>query len=147
MAPPLPLLFLRPLPPPRPQYIHRFLRQITTTRPKSPYPPCSPQTPILTAAADSTYTSPSTSPAVAALAPLSYHVHRTASQQLPVYQLAKRGGNLHQTKIRKIEGRVEDLRDELRRVLGLKEEQVVVNQLTKHIIIKVGLDSACGVRR
>lgn len=72
-----------------------------------------------------------------ALRPLSYHVHRTASQQLPVYHLAKRGGNLHQTRVRKIEGDIEALRDDLQRALGLKEEQIIINQLTRHIIIKV----------
>ena len=70
--------------------------------------------------------------------PLPYHVHRTASQKLPIYHLAKRGGNLHQTKIRKIEGDVEKLKDEIRTALDLKEELVVINHLTGHIIIKVG---------
>ena len=70
--------------------------------------------------------------------PLSYHVHRTASQQLPVYHLAKRGGNLHQTRVRKIDGDIKALRDDLRRALGLKEEHIVINHLTRHIIIKVG---------
>lgn len=69
--------------------------------------------------------------------PLSYHVHRTASQQLPVYHLAKRGGNLHQTRVRKIDGNIADLRNDLQRALGLKEEHITINQLTKHIIIKV----------
>lgn len=69
--------------------------------------------------------------------PLAYHVHRTPSQLLPVYHLAKRGGNLRQTRIRKIEGDVELLRDEIRNELGLKEHLVVINRLTGHIIIKV----------
>lgn len=69
--------------------------------------------------------------------PLPYHVHRTASQNLPVYHLAKRGGNLHQTRVRKIEGDVERLRDEIRTFLGIKEEDVVINRLMGHIIIKV----------
>lgn len=74
-----------------------------------------------------------------ALRPLSYHVYRTASQQLPVYHLAKRGGNLHQTRVRKIEGDIRALRDDLQRALSLKEEHIVINQLTRHIIIKVAL--------
>jgi len=69
--------------------------------------------------------------------PLAYHVHRTASQLLPVYHLAKRGGSLRQTRIRKIEGDVELLRNEIRTKLGLKEHLVVINRLTGHIIIKV----------
>ena len=74
---------------------------------------------------------------LAALSPLSYHVHRTASQKLPVYHLAKRGGNLHQTRIRKIQGNVEKLRVEIVATLALNEATVVVNRLTGHIIIKV----------
>lgn len=68
---------------------------------------------------------------------LPYHIHRTASQQLPVYHLAKRGGNLHQTKVRKIDGDINALRNDLQRALGLKEEHIVINQLTRHVIIKV----------
>lgn len=75
----------------------------------------------------------------ATLRPLSYHVHRTASQQLPVYHLAKRGGNLHQTRVRKIDGDIKALKDDLQRALSIKEEHIVINQLTRHIIIKVGL--------
>ena len=51
--------------------------------------------------------------------------------------MAKRGGNLHQTRIRKIDGRIGDLRDELQMALGLKDEQIAINQTTRHIIIKV----------
>ncbi|MCJ1289144.1 hypothetical protein MMC34_000676 [Xylographa carneopallida] len=50
--------------------------------------------------------------------------------------MAKRGGNLHQTRIRKIDGRIGDLRDELQMALGLKDEQIAINQTTRHIIIK-----------
>ena len=77
---------------------------------------------------------------VKSLTPLPYHVYRTASQKLPIYHLAKRGGNLHQTRIRKIEGDRERLRDEIQRALGLKDELVIINRLTGHIIIKVRND-------
>ncbi len=78
-----------------------------------------------------------TSPKDSACRPLSYHVHRTPSQKLPVYQQSKQGGNLHQTRVRKIDGDLQALRDDLRQALGLQEEHIVVNQLTRHIIIKV----------
>ena len=68
---------------------------------------------------------------------LPYHVHRTAYHELPVYHLAKRGGNLHQTRIRKIEGDVAKLRDELQSTLKLQKEHTVINQITGHIILKV----------
>lgn len=86
----------------------------------------------------------STAPANTLPPPLPYHVHRTASQQLPIYQLAKRGGNLHQTRIRKIEGDVEKLKDEVTRALGIREDLVVINRLTGHIVIKVRQRNVCG---
>ena len=49
----------------------------------------------------------------------------------------KRGGNLRQTRIRKIEGDAAKLGQDLRQALSLKPEEVKVNQLTNHIIIKV----------
>ena len=52
---------------------------------------------------------------------------------------AKRGGNLKQTRLRKIEGDIAALRAELQEALKLDEKECVVNQLTKHIIIKVSL--------
>jgi len=50
--------------------------------------------------------------------------------------MAKRGGNLHQTRIRKIEGSLEDLRADLQRSLALENKHIAINQLTKQIIIK-----------
>lgn len=69
--------------------------------------------------------------------PLAYHVHRTPSQQLPIYLLAKRGGNLRQTRIRKIEGDVDLLRSEIQTMLGIEEHLVTINRLTGHILVKV----------
>jgi len=50
--------------------------------------------------------------------------------------LAKRGGNLQQTRIRKIDGSINDLRSELQLALGLKDEHITINHTTRHIIIK-----------
>ena len=68
---------------------------------------------------------------------LPYHIHRTPSQQLPIYKLAKRGGSLRQTRLRKIEGDMARLRSDLRAALGLEDGEITINQLTKHIIIRV----------
>lgn len=68
---------------------------------------------------------------------LPYYVYRTSSQQLPVYQIAKRGGNLHQTRIRKINGDVRKLRDDIQKALELKEGSIAINSITGHITIKV----------
>ena len=70
-----------------------------------------------------------------------YHIHRTPSHQLPVYIESKNGGNLHQTRVRKIEGNVHRLRDELRTALGLdgsdeERKKVTVNFNTKHVVVK-----------
>lgn len=69
---------------------------------------------------------------------LTYRVNRTPSMQLPIYLLAKRGGNLKQTRLRKIEGNIVELKEDLQRALGIVEDKdIQINQLTRHIIIKV----------
>ncbi|KAI9861502.1 MAG: hypothetical protein M1824_002394 [Vezdaea acicularis] len=65
-----------------------------------------------------------------------YFVSRSKSGNLPVYLQAKRGGNLRQTKIQKIEGDVSILQKQLIEALALSKDQVTINYLTKHIIIK-----------
>lgn len=44
------------------------------------------------------------------------------------------------TKLRRIEGDVNALRNDLRAALELDEKEVTINQLTRHIIVKV----CCG---
>ncbi|KAJ9647163.1 54S ribosomal protein img2, mitochondrial [Coniosporium tulheliwenetii] len=68
--------------------------------------------------------------------PLKYHVSRTPSSQLPVYKLAKSGGNLHQTRIKKIAGDVRALRQDVQKLLGLSEKDVMVNSVTQHVVVK-----------
>lgn len=152
--------FLWPLPLPRLTSIHLLQRRISTQpclRKEGLAPPPT-ELPLnelttemnIAAVTSSEITTPPPPPPLATqpspqpksqpsinLPPLPYHVHRTASQKLPIYHLAKRGGNLHQTRVRKIEGDVERLRDEIRIALGLKEEHVVINRLTGNIIVKV----------
>lgn len=75
---------------------------------------------------------------------LSYFVTRTRSNELPVYQDRKRGGNLKLTTVRKIDGDPSVLRDELRIALGFvgangtkgKVEDCVVNPLTRQVVMK-----------
>lgn len=40
------------------------------------------------------------------------------------------------TKLRRIEGDVKALRNDLREALGMEEKEVAINQLTRHIIVK-----------
>ena len=67
---------------------------------------------------------------------LAYFVTRTPSNELPVYTLRKRGGNLKMTRVKKVDGRVEMLRDDLRSALGLAEAEALVNPITKHVMLK-----------
>jgi large subunit ribosomal protein L49 len=69
-----------------------------------------------------------------------YRITRTPSNNYPIYTLAKRGGNMKLTKLRRIEGDVNVLRKDLQLALGMDEKDVVINQLTRHIIVKVFRD-------
>lgn len=68
---------------------------------------------------------------------LPYYIYRTASEQLPVYQITKRGNARGSTRIRKITGNVTQLKNDIQQSLRLKKTDVKVNSLTTHIIIKV----------
>ncbi|KFX88615.1 hypothetical protein V490_07513 [Pseudogymnoascus sp. VKM F-3557] len=112
--------FLRPLALPRAATLTRFLST-------------SPAVQSTTEATSSTSTS---SPAASSQS-LEYRVSRTPSAQLPIYLLAKRGGNLKQTRVKKIEGNIAQLREDLKVALGIEEDrEIQVNHLTRHIIVK-----------
>ena len=70
------------------------------------------------------------------LSPPKYHVSRSANKNLPIYTDFKRGGNLHLTTVRKITGDLSALRDELRVYLNKKNEDVKINTLTQHVLVK-----------
>lgn len=79
-------------------------------------------------------------------ADLPFHIGRTKTKNLPVYESTKHGGSKHITQIRRLSGDLEQLRRQLREVLklpetlvdgkGRKKETISVNPLTQHIIIK-----------
>lgn len=71
------------------------------------------------------------------LSPQAYFVRRTPSEFLPVYNEAKRGGNLKQTKLRKISGDIKRLANDLQAYLELSEKDIVVNRDTQSIVVKV----------
>jgi large subunit ribosomal protein L49 len=124
----LPLSFLRPRALPRPSTINHFLS---------------------VARASTTATSSTPAPSLAAATSPSkpYRISLTSSKEYPVYHLNKRGGNMHITKIKHIEGDIEALKTDLQRTLGLQDakdvKDVVINQLTRHIIVKVRLNLYC----
>lgn len=66
-----------------------------------------------------------------------YFVQRTPTRNLPVYQLRKSGGNLKQTRIRKISGKTAELLGELEQRLTPKPEWLKINPTTGHIEMKV----------
>lgn len=121
----IPLTFLRPMALPRASTINYFLgaaRLSTATASKSAPPP----SPLGAAIERKVYP---------------YRITRTPSNNYPIYTLAKRGGNMKLTKLRRIEGDVNVLRKDLQLALGMDEKEVVVNQLTRHIIVKVCLNN------
>jgi large subunit ribosomal protein L49 len=145
---PLGLAFLRPLALPRPSTLNRFLgvAKLSTASAQS----ATSESASTTASAEASHSSSSSSTAAQDQSSPSqdpssqfhspkkpYLVRRSHSNNLPVYLLNKRGGNLKQTKLRKIEGNISALRTDLQEALGLEKGDVVVNQLTQQIIIKV----------
>jgi large subunit ribosomal protein L49 len=65
-------------------------------------------------------------------------VSRTPTNNLPIYSDIKAGKTLKQTRIRKITGDVQALKNEIIKVLELdpEREKAEVNTLTGHILIK-----------
>ncbi|OBT68940.1 hypothetical protein VE03_01314 [Pseudogymnoascus sp. 23342-1-I1] len=115
--------FLRPLALPRTATLTRFLSTSPAIQ--------------STAEATTTSTSSSTSSTSTPAQSLEYRVSRTPSAQLPIYLLAKRGGNMKQTRVKKIEGNIAQLREDLKVALGIEEDrEIQVNHLTRHIIVK-----------
>lgn len=70
---------------------------------------------------------------------LPYFIRRTPSNQLPIYLVTKAGGTKQETRLRKTEGDLNALRDDLVKYLGLesKPSEVYINQTNGHITIKV----------
>lgn len=81
-------------------------------------------------------TTPAATIPAPAATPLPYFIHRSKSNNLPIYEEGKNGGNLLQTRIRKVEGNVEALRLDIIAHLGIAPEKVHINNLTKHVVIK-----------
>lgn len=121
------LQFLRPMALPRPTTLRYFLgvSKLSTNSASS--------NPTNEAILTSTSTASQTTSATVPNQP--YYVYRTPSKNLPIYALGKAGGNLKQTKIKKIEGDIMKLKAQLEEAFFNKE--IRVNQLTKQIIIKV----------
>jgi len=70
--------------------------------------------------------------------PLPYFVYRTEHNNLPVYQEYRAGGNRLQTRIRKVEGNLQFLRDQIEDAFQMEKGkgQVKINSLAGHVIVK-----------
>jgi large subunit ribosomal protein L49 len=131
-----------PAPPPTPSAsssanTESALKQSSTSK-TTPRRADAVPTPSPTSKRNTTASLKSTPPPSASipLSPPRYHVSRSASKNLPIYTDYKRGGNLHLTTVRKITGDLSALRDELRVYLNKKNEDVKINDLTKHVVVK-----------
>ncbi|KAI0436121.1 mitochondrial large subunit ribosomal protein-domain-containing protein [Xylaria telfairii] len=67
---------------------------------------------------------------------LPYFVGRNNLNNLSVYHEKKRGGNLKRTVLKKGEGDLQALKQDLRDVLQLQHGDISVNTVTRHIIIR-----------
>jgi len=67
---------------------------------------------------------------------LAYYVTRTPSNYLPIYEERKHGGNYLQTRVKKIDGSPEVLREALEKELAVPKKECEINKLTGHLLIK-----------
>ncbi|KAI3325620.1 mitochondrial large subunit ribosomal protein-domain-containing protein [Xylariaceae sp. AK1471] len=67
---------------------------------------------------------------------LPYFVSRNNLNNLSVYQKKKRGGNYHVTLIKRGEGDLIALKQDIRDALQLSDSDVFVNSVTRHVTIK-----------
>lgn len=77
--------------------------------------------------------------------PLEFHIGRTKSQNFPVYESKKAGGNKRITTLQHVSGDLRVVQNQLQAVLdlpawtvdgkGRKKQPVAINHLTRHIVI------------
>ncbi|EHL02517.1 putative 54S ribosomal protein IMG2, mitochondrial [Glarea lozoyensis 74030] len=120
------LPFLRPSSLPRPSTIRQFLRATNTRTYSTPSTPSTPEP-----------TTSTPSPINASTKP--YRVLLSPSNQYPVYQISKRGGNKHETKIKNIQGDVQALRSDLQELLseeGKEKVDVMLKNSNGQLVVK-----------
>ena len=77
------------------------------------------------------------SPVQEARESLDYYVGRTPKgQNLGLYEERKRGGNYRQTVLKNLDGNIQKLKVELKEIMGVEEDHIRCNMVTKKIIIK-----------
>jgi hypothetical protein len=68
---------------------------------------------------------------------LPYFVGRNSLNNLSVYTKIKRGGNRKLTHLKHGEGDLMALKEDIRHALGLEKDEISINNVTKHVVIKV----------
>jgi len=109
-----------------------------TTHRASPEPAAAPSSTVIVQTSPATETARSP----AAAGQQAYHVSRTASDKLPVYQDLKNGGNRRLTLVRKISGDSAALMRDLQQGLGLPRDKIKVNPVTRHVVLTVSSQRA-----
>ncbi|KAI0096284.1 mitochondrial large subunit ribosomal protein-domain-containing protein [Nemania sp. FL0031] len=93
----------------------------------------------LTTTADATtpdFAAAPTPPEPNAQKQLPYFVHRNNLSNLSIYQKSKRGGNYKVTVVKNGEGDLIALKQDIKDALQLSNEEISINSVTKHIMIK-----------
>jgi large subunit ribosomal protein L49 len=125
------LSFLRPVALPRPATIRQFFK-ISNARSYST---------LLTSEAPVSTTESTPSPLAGPAAPSKpYRVLLSPSNHYPIYQISKRGGNKHETKVKNIQGDIQALRNDLQELLsepGKEKATVLLNSVTGQLVVKV----------
>ncbi|KAI1193748.1 mitochondrial large subunit ribosomal protein-domain-containing protein [Nemania serpens] len=67
---------------------------------------------------------------------LPYFVGRNNLNNLSIYQKSKRGGNYKVTVLKRGEGDLASLKQDIKEVLQLLDDEVSVNSRTRHIMVK-----------
>ncbi|KAK3951354.1 mitochondrial large subunit ribosomal protein-domain-containing protein [Pseudoneurospora amorphoporcata] len=105
----------------------------TTTTPSQSTTTTQPTTPTIQTQTNTKTAAPPTESKPAPPVRKPYLVGRAWTQRLPVYHLAKRGGNKKLTQIKKVQGDGQALRRDLAQFLGLEEKAVRVKVPTGHL--------------
>ncbi|KAH9993882.1 mitochondrial large subunit ribosomal protein-domain-containing protein [Xylariaceae sp. FL0662B] len=119
---------LYPSPLPRCLNLPIYRRSLTTTATEPPG--SEPTLPSSTPAVGTTPKEPQK------VTQLPYFVGRNNLENYGVYQKRKRGGNLKLTVLKKAEGDLQALKQDIRDTLQLRDSDVSLNSVTNHIVIR-----------
>ncbi|RYP92171.1 hypothetical protein DL770_001678 [Monosporascus sp. CRB-9-2] len=114
-------------------------RTFSTSTAETNPPADTPAAPTLSSSSASPFTqsAPSiTSPQQAPKVQLPYFVSKNNLDNFSVYHRKKAGGNLKVTLLKRAEGNLQALKHDLKEALQLRDADVSVNSVTKHIMVR-----------